>query len=145
MHPVSGGFVTHRIKGDGDYKAQKAAALSQSKKNEFIQGVQSTFLEGAGEPIKESRTQYGNVNVMPQEVLQGEFSNFQQKESVANKPLEDPLNQTGSVELEQSATRNVSEDPEGFETSALEERLAMMAKGGMSNLNNISSLYKLGG
>lgn len=145
MNPVSGGFVTHRIKGDGDYNSLKAAAMSQAKKNEFIQGVQSTFMEGAAEPIKDSRTEYGNVNIMPQQVLQGAYSNFQQKEAVSNKPLEDPVNQTGSVNLEQSATRSVQEDPQDFETEALEARLAKMAKGGMHNLNDVSSLYKLGG
>ena len=137
MQPVQGGFVTHRIKGDGDYEAQKRAALAQSKQNEFIQGVQ----QGVGRMIADTRTKYGNVNIMPQEVLEGSTSNFRAQESASNKVLNDPINQTGSQPLQTSATQTTQQDPQVFETDALDRRLAMMAKGGMNNLNNISNLY----
>ena len=140
MQPVQGGFVTHRIKGDGDYEAQKRAALAQSKQNEFIQGVQ----QGVGRMIADTRTKYGNVNIMPQEVLEGSTSNFRAQESASNKVLNDPVNQTGSQPLQTSATQIPQQDPQVFETDALDRRLAMMAKGGMNNLNNISNLYPRG-
>ena len=140
MQPVQGGFVTHRIKGDGDYEAQKRAALAQSKQNEFIQGVQ----QGVGRMIADTRTKYGNVNIMPQEVLEGSTSNFRAQESASNKVLNDPINQTGSQPLQTSATQITLQDPQVFETDALDRRLAMMAKGGMNNLNNISNLYPRG-
>ena len=140
MQPVQGGFVTHRIKGDGDYEAQKRAALAQSKQNEFIQGVQ----QGVGRMIADTRTKYGNVNIMPQEVLEGSTTNFRAQESAGNKVLNDPANQTGSQPLQTSATQIPQQDPQVFETDALDRRLAMMAKGGMNNLNNISNLYPRG-
>jgi len=140
MQPVQGGFVTHRIKGDGDYEAQKRAALAQSKQNEFIQGVQ----QGVGRMIADTRTKYGNVNIMPQEVLEGSTTNFRAQESAGNKVLNDPVNQTGSQPLQTSATQIPQQDPQVFETDALDRRLAMMAKGGMNNLNNISNLYPRG-
>ena len=82
---------------------------------------------------------------MPQQVNQGVTSNFQQGETAGNMPLEDPINSTGSVSLSQSATRTTQQDPQEFETSALEARLANMNKGGMQNLNNIPNLYGRGG
>ena len=144
MDPVSGGWTSHKIKGDGDYEALKRAAMAQSQSNDFIQGVQQAYIEGAGTPIKDSRSKYGNVNIMPQDVLQGVTSNFAQVDQPGNVPRNDRkdiVNQTGNTGLQQSATKVAQEDPEGFETSALDERLAMMAKGGMHNLNNIQSLY----
>ena len=137
MHPVQGGFETHRIRGDGDYEAKKRAALAQSKQNEFIQGVQ----QGVGRMIADTRTKYGNVNIMPQEVLEGSTNNFRAQESAGNKVLNDPVNQTGSQPLQTSATQTTQQDPQVFETDALDRRLAMMAKGGMNNLNDISNLY----
>jgi len=142
MEPVGGGWTSHKIKGDGDYEAQKRAALAQSASNSYIQGVQSTMAMGAGEAIKGTRSKYGDVNLMPQDVLQGATSNFAQKDVPGNMVLEDPVNQTGSQPLGTSATKVAQRDPEVFETSALDQRLQMMAKGGMNNLNDVSSLYR---
>ena len=143
MQPVQGaGF---HARGDGDYEALKRAAIAQSQQNEFTQGIQSVFETGVGQSIKDSRSKYGNVNIMPQQVNQGVTSNFQQGETAGNMPLEDPINSTGSVSLSQSATRTTQQDPQEFETSALEARLANMNKGGMQNLNNIPNLYGRGG
>ena len=144
MRPVQGGFEAHRIKGDGDYEAQKRAALAQSSKNSYIQGLQDVIIEGPGQKIKDTRTERGNVNIMPQQVLEGESSNFQAREAPGNRVLNDVVNQTGSMEFETSATLNPQTDPEEFETSALDERLAKMAKGGMHNLNDIPRLYGRG-
>lgn len=141
MNPVSGGWTSHRTKGDGDYEAQKRAAIAQAAHNDYIQGVQSVYQSGAGQPITDSRSKYGNVNIMPNEVLQGANSNFAQRDMAGNVPLADPPNQTGTLMTEASATKTPQEDPQQFETSALEQRIAMMNKGGMHNLNNISALY----
>ena len=144
MNPVSGGWTSHKIKGDGDYQAQLSAALAQAKSNDFIQGVQTAYIEGAGKPISDSRSAYGNVNIMPQDVLQGVTSNFGQRDQPGNMPRNDRkdiANSTGNVGLQQSATKSPTKDPEEFETAALDERLRKMAKGGMHNLNDVSSLY----
>ena len=130
MNPVGGGWTSHKIKGDGDYEAQKRAAMAQSGSNSYIQGVQSVMDEGAGVAIANTRSKYGNVNLMPNTVLQGGASNFAQKDAVANNPIEDVKNQTGSVDLDTSSTAVPQQDPEEMETDALDRRLAMYAKAG---------------
>ena len=149
MEPVSGGTqrITIRRKNNDEYNA----ALAQgSRTNEFTQGVQSgldrVYNEmGAAEPVKASRSKYGNVNIMPQEVLDPHF-NFQQTDNPGNNPgqlRDDIINSSGNLSNMESATKTTQVDPQEFETSALDERLAMMAKGGMHNLNNISALYNV--
>ena len=141
MTPVGGGWTSHKTRGDGDYEALKAAAIAQAQNNSYIQGVQSVFTGGLGEPIKDSRSKYGNVNILPQDLIQGANSNFAQKDVPGNMALDDAINQTGSQQLQTSATKVAQKDPQEFEMSALDKRLATMAKGGMNNLNDISSLY----
>jgi len=138
MEPVSGGFTPHKIRGDGDYESQKRAALAQAQKNSYIQGVQSVMDEGAGTAIANSRSKYGNVNLMPNELIQGADSNFAYKDTPGNRPLEDLRNQSGSIKVETSSTNVPQQDPKEMETNALERRLAMMAKGGQGfpGLNN---------
>ena len=112
MQPVQGGFETHRIKGDGDYEAQKRAALAQSGKNSYIQGLQDVMIEGPGKQIKNTRDpKYGNVNIMPPQVLEGQGSNFQAVDTPGNRVLNDPINQTGAMELQTSATRHSTRRP----------------------------------
>ena len=130
MNPVAGGWTSHKIKGDGDYEARKRAAMAQGGANSYIQGVQSVMEDGAGEAIANTRTERGNVTVMPQEVLQGSTSNFAQKDIPGNQPLDDIPNQTGSAELNTSSTAVPQEDPKEMETDALDRRLAMYAKAG---------------
>ena len=130
MNPVAGGWTSHKIRGDGDYEARKRAAMAQGGANSYIQGVQSVMEDGAGEAIANTRNKYGNVNVMPQEVLQGRTSNFAQKDIPGNQPLDDIPNQTGSAELDTSSTAVPQEDPKEMETDALDRRLAMYAKAG---------------
>ena len=86
--------------------------------------------EGAGEASKESRTQYGNVNLMPQEILQGSLSNYAQKDAPTNAPMEDPLNQSGTMDLGVSSTRSPNKDNDLMAVDKLEERLAMYAQAG---------------
>ena len=113
-------------------------AMRQSGPNSYVQGVQSVMDDGAGKAIENTRTKYGNVNLMPQQVLEGANSNFQQKDSPANAPLDDLPNQTGSIQTEASSTNVPQKDPETMETDALEQRLAKMARGGQGfpGLNN---------
>ena len=152
MDPVGGGWTSHKIKGDGDYEAQKAAALAQASQNEYIQGVQSGVLQG-GKVIKDSRSKYGAVSIMPQNILDPD-GNFQQLDTPGNAPggnLKAIVNTTGNADLQTSASKTPQQDPQsfesralegvGFETGNLDERLARMAKGGMNNLNNLQSLY----
>ena len=138
MHAVTGGWTSHKIKGDGDYEAQKRAAMAQSGQNSYIQGVQSVMEDGAGTAIQATRSKYGNVNIMPNELIQGAQSNFSQKDAPGNQDIGDIKNRTGSVITETSSTNVPQEDPEAMETDALERRLGLMAKGGQGfpGLNN---------
>ena len=139
MDPVRGGFTTHRMNsGEQDYQAKKKAALASSSENSYIQGVQSVMDDGVGSEIQNSRSKYGNVNLMPNQVLQGQTSNFQQEDSPGNQSMEDLPNQTGSVVTQASSTNVPQQDPDSMETDALERRLSMMAKGGQGfpGLNN---------
>ncbi len=123
---------------DTDYKSKLAAAKAQAGSNSYVQGVQSVMDDGAGTAIANTRTKYGNANLMPNSVLQGQTSNFQQTDAPGNRPMEDLPNQTGSVDTEVSSTNVPQQDPEVMETDALERRLSMMAKGGQGfpGLNN---------
>ena len=137
MNPVAGGWTSHKMRSD-DYEGKKRAAVAQSGQNSYIQGVQSVMDDGAGVAVSNTRTKYGNANLMPNEVLQGQTSNFQQSDAPGNRPMEDLPNQTGSVDTEVSSTNVPQQDPERMETDALERRLSMMAKGGQGfpGLNN---------
>jgi len=122
--------ITMGRNGDTDYKSKLAAAQAQSGQNSYIQGVQSVMDDGAGAAIANTRTKYGNANIMPNEVLQGQTSNFKQTDAPGNRPMEDLPNQTGSVDTEVSSTNVPQQDPGEMETDALSRRLEMMAKGG---------------
>lgn len=123
---------------DTDYEAKLAAAKAQSGPNSYVQGVQSVMQDGAGEAVRNTRTKYGNANVMPNDIMQGENSNFSYKDSPGNQPLDDLPNQTGSVTTEASSTNVPQQDPDAMETDALSRRLEMMAQGGQGfpGLNN---------
>ena len=138
MKPVAGGWTSHKINSDGEYKSKLRAAESQARSNPYVQGLQEMADGGLGKAIQGTRGKFGNVNLMPQELL-GQ-SNFAQKDIPGNQPMNDPTNQTGSAELDVSSTAVPQEDPESFEQSALDRRLAMMAKGGQGfpGLNNRS-------
>ena len=130
--------ITMGRDGDTDYKSKLAAAKAQAGPNSYVQGVQSVMDDGAGVAVQNTRSKYGNANVMPQEVLQGQNSNFAYKDSPGNQVLDDLPNQTGSIQTEASSTNVPQQDPEQMETDALERRLSAMAKGGQGfpGLNN---------
>ena len=131
MRPVSGG--TQKLTMDSkerDYQQKLRQTLAQGDGNPFVNGIQQVFLEGAGEAVKGSRSQYGDVSLKPQELIQGKLSNFANKDAPANSPLDQPYNQTGSLELQTSATRNPNRDTDQLATDKLDERLRMYAKAG---------------
>jgi hypothetical protein len=136
MQPVAGGWTSHKIRGDGDYEAKKRAAIAQADPSAY--GVQQVMEEGAGKAIENTRTKYGNVNLMPQQVLEGANSNFQQTDTPGNQVLDDLPNQTGSIQTQVSSTNVPQQDPEAMETDALSQRLEKMARGGQGfpGLNN---------
>ena len=135
MRPVSGGTqkLTMNSK-ERDYQQQLNQYKSSATNNPFVAGVQEVFQEGAGEAIKNSTSYIGDQPLKPQELLQGSLSNFQQKDAPANAPMEQPYNQTGTLDMQTSATKNPNRDPEELATQKLDERLAMYAKAG-SNAN----------
>ena len=102
-------------------------AMRQSGSNPFVEGVDAVMQEGVGKAISQTRNRYGNVNVMPNELLQGDGSNFSYKDSPQNRPLEDYQNQTGSIDYGTSATDTPTKDPEELETDALDRRMNMIA------------------
>jgi hypothetical protein len=113
---------------DTDYESKKRAAIAQSGPNSYVQGVQSVMDDGAGVAVQNTRTTYGNVNVMPQQILEGTDSNFQQTDSPGNAPLDDLPNQTGSIQTQASSTNVPHEDPDAMEKSALRRRMDMYRK-----------------
>ena len=137
MQPVSGGTqkVTFNNEADREYEAQRRAAMAQADGNPYVGGV--------GMDVKSSRNPvYGNPTVMPEELIEGRASNFAQSDDPASAPTGDPLNQTGSMDDQVSATSNPQEDPQSFQADALTERLEAMRRGGQKRgLNNHSETY----
>ena len=73
MRPVTGG--TQKLTMDSaerDYQQKLRVAQAQGDGNPFVAGIQGVFDMGAGQAAKQTRTKYGNVNIMPQEILEGE-------------------------------------------------------------------------
>jgi len=67
--------------------------------------------------------------------------------STANAPADDPMNRTASVEYGTSATKDPNQDPEQFQSTALESRLQNIAKGlsnAYSSNNNRSVTGSIG-
>ena len=131
MRPVQGGTQKLTMNSqENDYQQKLRQAQAQADGNPFVAGIQEVFNAGAGEASKDSRTQYGNVNLMPQEVLEGSFSNYQQNDAPANAPLNDPMNQSASMEIGTSMTSTPNEGPEEMATDKLTEKLKMYAEAG---------------
>ena len=101
-------------------------ARRQGARNPFVQGIDAVMEDGVGTAISQSRNQYGNANIMPNEVLQGAQSNFSQKDTAGNMPMEDYHNQTGALDYQTSATERPEEDPQDLENDALERRVKMI-------------------
>ena len=131
MRPVQGGtqkLTMNSQENDDQQKLRQAQA--QADGNPLVAGIQEVFNAGAGEVSKDSRTQYGNVNLMPQEVLEGSFSNYQQNDAPANAPMNDPMNQSASMEMGTSMTSTPNEGPEEMATDKLTQKLKMYAEAG---------------
>ena len=149
MRPVQGGTQKLTMNStENDYQQKLRQAQAQAGGNPYVAGIQEVFNAGAGEASKESRTQYGNVNLMPQEVLEGSLSNYQQNDAPANAPMNDPMNQSASLDMQTSMTTgNPSESPEEMATDKLTERLNMYAQAGSNagfGHNNRAQTMRLG-
>ena len=132
MRPVQGGTQKLTMNSaEKDYQQLLRQTQAQGTGNPYIAGVQEVFEMGAGLPIKQTRTKYGNVNLMPQEVLQGGTTNFQQKDAPSNAPMADSLNQTGTMDLNGiSMTKNPGKDQSEVVTDEVDRRLQMYAEAG---------------
>jgi hypothetical protein len=130
-----------------DYQQKLKQAQAQGDGNPFVAGIQEVFDMGAGEAAKQTRSKYGNVNIMPQELLEGENTNFAQKDAPSNAPLADAINQTGVLDFGTSSTRNANKDHDQVATEKLDERLAMYAQAGSNanfGNNNRAEIMRLG-
>lgn len=114
-------------------------AQRQAGSNPFVQGIDAVMQEGVGTAISQSRNKYGNANVMPNEMMQGATSNFSQKDATGNAPLEDYVNQSGSIDYQTSSTERPQEDPEMLESDALDRRMQMYAKAAGNSEANLNS------
>ncbi len=131
MRPVQGGTQKLTMNSqENDYQQKLRQAQAQADGNPYVAGIQEVFDKGAGEASKESRNQYGNVNLMPQEVLEGSFTNFAQKDAPANAPMADSMNQTGTLDFGSSMTKQANSEPEEMATDVLDKRLQMYAQAG---------------
>ena len=131
MRPVQGGTQKLTMNSaDKDYQQLLRQSTAQADGNPFIAGIQEVFEMGAGQAAKNTRTKYGNVNLMPQELLEGQTTNFQQKDAPANAPLADAINQTGTLDMQASSTANPSEDQSEIAMDKLDERLQLYARAG---------------
>ena len=78
MRPVQGGTQKLTMNSaEKDYQQLLRQSSAQADGNPFVAGIQEVFDMGAGQAAKNTRTKYGNVNLMPQELLQGATANFQ--------------------------------------------------------------------
>ena len=123
MHPVS----THgapKISMDSrkrDYQQELNQATAQADGNPFVMGLGSV-----GNAVKSSRSGYGAPTIMTNEAVEGPTSNYAQPDTTANMPQYDPENSTGSMELETSATDIPDQDPNSFQTDALQRRMSLI-------------------
>ena len=125
MIPVEGGTqkVTFGNEIEREYESRRRAAVAQADGNPYVGGI--------GMDVKATRSPaYGNPNVMPEQLIEGSASNFQQGDAPGNAPRYDDLNTSGSVAEETSATNIPQEDPQEFQADALTERLELMRRGG---------------
>ena len=148
MRPVQGGTQKLTMNSqENDYQQKLRQAQAQADGNPYVAGIQEVFDKGAGEASKESRNQYGNVNLMPQEVLEGSFTNFAQKDAPANAPMADAMNQSGTLDFGSSMTKQANSEPEEMATDELDKRLQMYAQAGSNagfGNNNRAETMRLG-
>ena len=129
MHPVQGGTQKLTMNSaERDYQQKLRQSQAQGDGNPYVAGVQSVMDRGAATSVKEERDNRGITNIMPNEILQGRDSNFSYRDAPGNAPLEDPANQTGTMDAHASATMDPQHDPENLETEALDRRMRMYKK-----------------
>ena len=124
---------------DDDYNSKLKSAKAQADGNPYVAGMQEVFKEGAGTAVSNSKSPtYGNPNEMPETVMEGEYSNFAQNDYPGNQVFGQTLNTTGNMDDEVSATMVPQQDPQDFQTEALDKRLQMYANAGQGfpGLNN---------
>ena len=147
MRPVQGGTQKLTMNSaEKDYQQLLRQSSAQADGNPFVAGIQEVFDMGAGQAAKNTRTKYGNVNIMPQELLQGATSNFQLKDAPTNAPLADSINQTGTMDLGVSSTKSPNPDQAELATDALDKRLQLYAQAGSNagfGNNNRSETMRL--
>ena len=147
MRPVQGGTQKLTMNSsERDYQQKLKQAKAQGDGNPFVAGVQEVFDIGAGQAVKNSRTTYGNTNIMPQEILEGQTTNFQQKDAPSNMPLAEAANQTGVLDFGTSSTKNANKGHEEVATDELSKRLEMYAQAGSNagfGNNNRSETLRL--
>lgn len=128
--------------GEDDYRAKLKAAMAGATDNAFINGVKEVYREGAGEAIKADLGHYGAPRQMPQQILEGAYSNFQQRDNPGNQmdaSAVEMLNKTADADAQTSATRSANKDPQEFQTDALDRRLAVIGGALGTTANNLNS------
>jgi hypothetical protein len=129
---------------DSDYNSKKAAALAQADSmNDYMWGAQSVYAAGIGPASKASRSRkYGNTNLVTGDALDGVSGNFRPKQDPAgNSLLSDPVNQTGYLDGQYSATSQPQADPEIAGQMAF-DRIQQVAMGGQwGGHNNRQQVY----
>ena len=130
---------------DTDYQSKKAAAMAQADSmNDYMWGAQSVYAAGLGPASKASRSRkYGNTNLVTGDALDGVTGNFRPKQDPAgNSLLSDPVNQTGYLDGQYSATTQPQADPEIAGQMAF-DRIQAVAQGGQyMGLNDRTSTYR---
>ena len=137
MNPVQGGTQKITMNSrERDYQERLAQARGHQN-NAYLEGVQSVFTEGPGEAIKQSRGPHGAPRLTVGDMLQGDESDFSQRDTPGNQPLADAPNQTGVLDAQTSATNTPEQDPREMNMDALSKRLSMYrGKGYDAGLNN---------
>ena len=137
MDPVQGGTQKITMNSrERDYQERLAQAKGH-RGNSFVEGVQSVFQEGPGEAIKNTRGPNGAPRLTVGDMLQGDESDFSQRDAPGNAPLADAPNQTAVLDAQTSATNSPEADPREMNVDALSSRLAMYReKGYNAGLNN---------
>ena len=129
---------------DTDYQSKKAAAMAQADSmNDYMWGAQSVYAAGIGPASKAARSRkYGNTNLVTGDALDGVSGNFRPKQDPAgNTLLSDPVNQTGYLDGQYSATSQPQADPEIAGQMAF-DRIQQVAMGGQyAGLNDRNSIY----
>jgi hypothetical protein len=114
-------------------------AMRQSGDNAYVNGIAPPV----GDQVAMSRSKLGAPRVMPQTLMEPD-GNFAQSGGLDNRPVDNAVNTTGSVELQTSATQRPEEDPDMMQTDALESRLNMYATAASNAGYSLNDRYETG-